>query len=61
MQVLTKSYPGLIICCSKCGALLSYQVADIYSNMIYCPLCKGSTEVPLDKNYNGLIKEKKNV
>ena len=59
MQVITKSYPGLIICCSGCGALLKYSPADIYGQLIYCPLCKASTEVPFIKNYDGLVKEEK--
>ena len=59
MQVITKSYPGLIVCCSGCGALLKYSPADVYGQVIYCPLCKASTEVALNKDYNGLIKEEK--
>lgn len=61
MMVISKTYPGLTIYCSGCGALLAYTPADIYGNVIYCPICKTDTEVSFDKNYNGLIKEEKNV
>ena len=56
MQVITKSFPGLIVCCSGCGALLKYGPADIYYDSIYCPLCKKPTQVPLIKDYDGVIK-----
>ena len=62
MKVLTRKHPGLIIICSGCGALLNYTPADIYGTVIYCPLCKATTEVPYDKGYDGFVKEeKKNV
>ena len=61
MKIISKTFPGITICCSGCGALLAYTSADIYGNVIYCPICKATTEVPFDKNYDGLVKEDKNV
>lgn len=62
MKVLFSKYPGLLTICNGCGALLQYTPADIYGKVIYCPLCKATTEVPYDKGYDGFVKEeKKNV
>ena len=62
MQVLFPKYPGLLAICSGCGALLQYTTKDIYGTVIYCPQCKAATEVPINKGYDGIIKEeKKNV
>ena len=55
MNVLYPKFPGLIICCSNCGALLQYTLEDIYGNSIWCPKCKQSTEVPIQKYYSGVI------
>ena len=57
MIILSKTYPGLLATCEKCGSLLVYTVKDIYGTVIYCPLCKAAIEVPLDKNYEGVVKE----
>jgi len=42
MEVLSPKYPGRMIICEGCGALLGHiQEADIYAeNLVYCPLCK---------------------
>ena len=49
MIVLSNSYCGLTINCSECRALLGYNITDVYGNVIYCPICKKPTEVPLVK------------
>ena len=54
MIILSKTYPGLLATCEKCGSLLAYTAKDIYGTVIYCPLCKNAIEVPLDKEYNGV-------
>lgn len=60
MQVISQVFPGLILICQKCGALLSYNKSDIYgANLVYCPLCKHANEIEYDKNYDGIIMEEK--
>ena len=59
MIVLSNKYPGPIIICSNCGAALAYGPQDIYGKVIYCPLCKATTEVPYDKGYDGIVKNPK--
>ena len=63
MVVFSKTYPGRILICSKCGALLGYNETDIYgANLIYCPLCKNCNEIDYAKGYDGIVvEEKKNV
>lgn len=55
IKVLSPTYPGFICICEKCGCLFSYQNADIYGNLIYCPLCKKDNKIDYDKNYNGIV------
>ena len=59
MEILSPKYPGRILICDKCGALLAYNNADIYGNLVYCPLCKNGNQIDFDKNYDGIIKEEK--
>jgi DNA-directed RNA polymerase subunit M/transcription elongation factor TFIIS len=60
MQVLSPTFPGLILICEQCGALLSYNKTDIYgANLVYCPLCKHANEIEYDKNYDGIVTEEK--
>lgn len=59
MIVFSQTYPGLILICEGCGALLGYKPADIYGNLVYCPICKHANAVNIDKNYDGIIKEEK--
>lgn len=63
MQVLSPKFPGRILICDRCGALLAYNEADVYGvNLVYCPLCKNANEIEYNKNYDGMVKEeKKNV
>ena len=60
MEVLYPKYPGRIVICSSCGALLgNIKEQDIYGSNVYCPLCKQPTAIDYDKNYDGIIKEQK--
>lgn len=46
MEVLYPKFPGNILICNKCGALLSYTKRDIYGgNLVYCPLCKNANQI----------------
>lgn len=57
MEVLSQKYPGIMIICQGCGAVLAnIQKGDIYgANLVYCPLCKHANEIEFDKNYDGII------
>lgn len=57
MQVLYPTYPGLLAICDGCGCLLRYTLSDIYGKIIYCPQCKTPTEVSLEREYDGIVKE----
>jgi len=58
MEVLSQKYPGIIIVCQGCGAVLSnIQKSDIYgANLVYCPICKHQNILEYDKNYEGEVK-----
>ena len=61
MQVLSPTFPGRILICDRCGALLAYNNSDIYgANLIYCPICKNANEIDFDKNYNGVVEDNVN-
>ena len=60
MIVLSKKCIGKIQECPECGAVLGYDVGDIYENKyLYCPVCKAKILSRLDLSYNGVIKEEK--
>lgn len=59
MEILSPKYPGRILICDKCGALLAYNNADIYGDLVYCPLCKNGNQIEFDKNYDGIVIEEK--
>ena len=61
MEVLSQKYPGIMIICQGCGAVLAnIQRSDIYgANLVYCPLCKYANELEFDRNYDGIITEEK--
>lgn len=62
MEVLSTKFPGRILICDRCGALLAYKEADIYGeNLIYCPLCKFCNQIDYVKGYDGIIKNPKNL
>lgn len=55
MQVISSQFPGLILICNQCGALLQYTMADVYgNNLVYCPICKHANEIEYDRNYDGV-------
>ena len=58
MEVLSERFPGRILICQQCGALLAYKEGDVYGgNMVYCPVCKFCNIIDYDKNYDGIIKK----
>ena len=58
MKILNTRYYGLIARCNACGCLIGYEPNDVSANQnIQCPQCKFTLWVPLDPNYNGVIKE----
>lgn len=61
MEVLSQKYPGIMIICQGCGAVLAnIQKGDIYgANLVYCPICKHANEIEFDKNYDGVVMEEK--
>jgi DNA-directed RNA polymerase subunit M/transcription elongation factor TFIIS len=60
MKVILSQFPGHILICDQCGALLQYTMADVYgNNLVYCPICKYGNEIEYDRNYDGT--EIKNV
>ena len=60
MIVLSQKCIGKIQECPECGAVLGYDVGDIYENKyLYCPVCKAKILSRLDLSYNGVIKEEK--
>ena len=60
MIVLSEKFPGRILICQNCGALLGdIKEKDIYGNDVYCLICKQKNPIDYDKNYDGIIKEEK--
>ena len=61
MIVLSEKYPGILIICEKCGAVLAaIKSSDIYGeNLVYCPLCKFANQINYNKNYDGIVQEDK--
>lgn len=60
MEVIYPKYPGRILLCGGCGAILHYENSDIYgANLVYCPICKFQNVIEYDKNYDGIITEEK--
>lgn len=61
MQVVYRRYPGLWFICQQCGALMvDVQLSDIYNDSdVYCPCCKFKNTLPLNKNYDGVVKNDK--
>ena len=58
MKILNNRYYGLIARCNNCGCLIGYEPSDVSSNQnISCPQCKFTLWVPLNPQYDGVIKE----
>ena len=59
MIVLSQRFFGSIARCA-CGAVIGYKPEDVSrAKVIRCPVCTNLVEVPLDPNYDGIVKEKK--
>jgi DNA-directed RNA polymerase subunit RPC12/RpoP len=60
MKILYERYFGLIARCNSCGCILGYEPKDVSNSQnIRCPRCSFSLWVPLNPNYDGIIKEEK--
>ena len=59
MDILSPKYPGIWFICEQCGALIgNVKESEIYNNSdVYCPICKFKNTLPLNKNYDGTVKE----
>lgn len=58
MQVLSPKKLAFVHECINCGALLTYQIEDIYENCyIYCPVCRTKQKSALDLSYDGVVKD----
>ena len=58
MKILYQRYYGLIARCNNCGCLIGYEPNDVSNSQnISCPQCKFTLWVPLNPNYDGIIKE----
>ena len=58
MKVLCNRYYGLIARCNSCGCLIGYEPSDVSSTQnINCPQCGFTLWVPLNPNYDGIVKE----
>lgn len=61
MIVFSDKYPGRILICQNCGALLgAIKDSDIYGENIWCPLCKSANKIDYNKDYDGIVKNPKN-
>ena len=61
MKVISPTFPGRIVVCSTCGALLQWEDKDVYGKDLYCLICKQKIPIDYDKNYDGVVKENKDV
>ena len=62
MKIISPVFPGRIAICPTCGVLLGdIKDSDIYGQDIYCLVCKQKIPIDYDKNYDGIIKENKDV
>ena len=61
MKVLSVKHPGLWFICERCGAVvIDVQDNEIYNERdVYCPICHALNEILFDKNYDGIVKERK--
>lgn len=59
MEILSSKYPGIWFICEQCGALIgNVKDNEIYNDSdVYCPCCKFKNTLPLNKNYNGIVKK----
>ena len=61
MKVLSTKHPGLWFICEQCGAVvIDVQDNEIYNErQVYCPICHALNEILFDKNYDGIVEERK--
>lgn len=60
MKVLCDRYYGSIARCNACGCLIGYEPNDVSNEQtIKCLKCGFTIKVPLNPNYDGVIKEQK--
>ena len=58
MKILNSRYYGSIARCNNCGCLIGYDPNDVSNSQnISCPQCQFTLWVPLNPNYDGIIKE----
>lgn len=58
MILLNKRWGGLMARCPNCYAILGYEPNDVsQSQNVKCPQCGFSLWVPLNINYDGVIKD----
>ena len=58
MKLLNTRWGGLIARCPNCYALLGYQPEDVTATQqVSCIQCHMTLWVPLNPNYDGVIKE----
>lgn len=57
MKVLYNRYGGLIARCPSCYAILGYTPDDVSTDQTFiCPQCQFKIWVPLNPNYDGIIR-----
>ena len=60
MRLLDQRYFGSIARCYECGAVIAYNVKDVYDDCyIYCPQCKNKIKILFSYKYDGLVREEK--
>lgn len=58
MKILNQRYYGMVARCNACGCLIGYEPNDVSASQnISCPQCHFTIWVPLNPNYDGVIKE----
>ena len=56
MKLLDARYFGSIARCDQCGAVLGYNIADVYDDCyVYCPQCKNKIKILFSYKYDGLV------
>lgn len=58
MKILAPRYYGMIARCNSCGCLIGYEPQDVNNEQrLSCPQCNFNIWVPLNLNYDGVVKE----
>lgn len=56
MKLLNNRYFGSIARCDQCGAIIGYNIGDVYDDCyIYCPQCKNKIKILFSYKYDGLV------